>query len=138
MHHDILKLTKTERLHYRFFTDAMRQLDYDLRHNIWAQKIIPREWHKILKDEPVSGKTRVTIRLDSDLVKFFRKLGPGYQTQINRVLRAFVKARMANFVMGPEGLDEIAFGLIEDRQGDKRPQIGDFERVIDAGREEME
>src|SRR5215471_13253468 len=32
-------------------------------------------------------KTAVTIRLDSDLLAWFRKQGRGYQTKINRVLR---------------------------------------------------
>jgi uncharacterized protein (DUF4415 family) len=41
---------------------------------------------------PAAGKTEVTIRLDSDVVEFFRKAGRGYQTRINAVLRAYMLA----------------------------------------------
>lgn len=34
----------------------------------------------------------VTIRIDPDVLAFFREAGPGYQTRMNRVLRAFVNA----------------------------------------------
>jgi uncharacterized protein (DUF4415 family) len=41
-----------------------------------------------------SGKTRITIMLDDDVIEFFRaraeSLGTGYQTMINTVLRAAV------------------------------------------------
>ncbi len=126
---DLKKLTRSERLFYRFFMDAWQQLDWDLRHNIWAQRIVPSEWHEVLKHEPTGGRTRVTLRLDADLVKFFRKMGPGYQTQINRILRAFVKAKMAGFVNGPGNMEEMTLGLSE--RDDLRPQIGDFERIMD-------
>lgn len=32
-------------------------------------------------------KTRVTLRLDTDIVEYFRDNGPGWQTRINRTLR---------------------------------------------------
>jgi uncharacterized protein (DUF4415 family) len=35
----------------------------------------------------------VSIRLDADVLRWFKAAGPGYQTRINEVLRAFVKAR---------------------------------------------
>lgn len=38
-------------------------------------------------------KASVTIRLDEDVLAFFRGTGAGYQTRINAVLRAFVKAQ---------------------------------------------
>tara|TARA_R110001606_G_scaffold359492_2_gene511358 strand:+ start:448 stop:675 length:228 start_codon:yes stop_codon:yes gene_type:complete len=39
--------------------------------------------------EPIS-KTHVSIRLDSDIVDFFKSKGKGYQTRINQVLRSYV------------------------------------------------
>ncbi len=38
-------------------------------------------------------KERLTIRLDSDIVDWFKIRGRGYQTRINAVLRAFVNAQ---------------------------------------------
>jgi uncharacterized protein (DUF4415 family) len=40
--------------------------------------------------EPVV-KTPVSIRLDSDVLEFFRGAGKGYQTRINQVLRAYME-----------------------------------------------
>lgn len=38
-------------------------------------------------------KSAVNIRLDQDIIDFFKRLGPGYQTRINSVLRSFVEHR---------------------------------------------
>lgn len=38
----------------------------------------------------VANKESITIRLDADVLKFFKDTGKGYQTRINRVLRQFV------------------------------------------------
>ena len=38
-------------------------------------------------------KRGVYLRLDPDVLDWFKGHGPGYQTRINAVLRAFVQAR---------------------------------------------
>jgi uncharacterized protein (DUF4415 family) len=37
-------------------------------------------------------KTLVSLRLDPDVLVWFKRQGKGYQTRINAVLRAYVKA----------------------------------------------
>jgi uncharacterized protein (DUF4415 family) len=39
----------------------------------------------------VRPKQRLTLRLDTDLVDWFKAQGPEYQTRINAVLRAYVE-----------------------------------------------
>jgi uncharacterized protein (DUF4415 family) len=39
------------------------------------------------------GKAPVTLRLDNDIIAWFKHQGRGYQTRINAVLRAFVEAQ---------------------------------------------
>ena len=39
---------------------------------------------------PVEKKQVVTIRLDRDVLAFFKSQGKGYQTQINELLRAYM------------------------------------------------
>ena len=39
------------------------------------------------------GKAPVTLRLDKDIIAWFKQQGRGYQTRINAVLRAFVEAQ---------------------------------------------
>lgn len=41
---------------------------------------------------PVSQKASISLRLDADVVDWFRSQGPGYQTRMNAVLRAFKDA----------------------------------------------
>ena len=38
------------------------------------------------------GKERITFRVDREVLAYFRKDGPGYQTRMNAVLRSFVEA----------------------------------------------
>jgi uncharacterized protein (DUF4415 family) len=41
---------------------------------------------------PVTRKAQLTLRLDQDVVTWFRQRGRGYQTRINALLRAYVDA----------------------------------------------
>ncbi len=41
---------------------------------------------------PSSGKVQLTLRIDQDVVEWFRKHGRGYQTKINALLRAYMEA----------------------------------------------
>jgi uncharacterized protein (DUF4415 family) len=38
------------------------------------------------------GKESVTLRVDQDVLDWFRKQGKGYQTRMNAVLRAYKEA----------------------------------------------
>lgn len=42
--------------------------------------------------QQVSGKTSISLRVDADVLAWFKARGPGYQTRINAVLRAFKDA----------------------------------------------
>ncbi|MEA1940703.1 MAG: BrnA antitoxin family protein [Pseudomonadota bacterium] len=39
------------------------------------------------------AKKQITLRLDEDIVAYFKEQGKGYQTRMNAVLRAFVDAK---------------------------------------------
>jgi len=41
---------------------------------------------------PVPSKTSLALRIDADVVAWFKAQGPGYQTRMNAVLRAFKEA----------------------------------------------
>lgn len=45
--------------------------------------------------KPPPGKEQITIRLDEDVLKWFRSQGRGYQTRINSLLRAYMEAHGA-------------------------------------------
>jgi uncharacterized protein (DUF4415 family) len=50
-------------------------------------------WWKRARVVLPGAKEMVTLRLDPDVLAWFRKSGRGYQTRINAVLRAFVEAQ---------------------------------------------
>jgi uncharacterized protein (DUF4415 family) len=41
---------------------------------------------------PGQPKERITVRLDADMVHWFKEQGSGYQTRINAILRAYYEA----------------------------------------------
>jgi uncharacterized protein (DUF4415 family) len=45
--------------------------------------------------KPVPNKELISLRIDQDVIEWFKAQGPGYQTRINSVLRAFRDASAA-------------------------------------------
>ena len=43
---------------------------------------------------PVPPKSSVSLRVDADVLAWFKSQGPGYQTRMNAVLRAFKEASL--------------------------------------------
>lgn len=44
--------------------------------------------------KPVARKRLLTIRIDNDVLEWYRKQGPGYQTRINALLRAYMREHL--------------------------------------------
>jgi uncharacterized protein (DUF4415 family) len=42
--------------------------------------------------KPARRKEQLTLRIDSDVLEWFRRQGQGYQTKINTLLRAYMEA----------------------------------------------
>ncbi len=45
--------------------------------------------------QPVAHKAQVTLRIDADVLEWFRAKGSGYQSRMNAVLRAYKQAHEA-------------------------------------------
>ena len=43
--------------------------------------------------KPIARKKLLTLRIDSDVVEWYRSQGSGYQTRINALLRAYMDER---------------------------------------------
>ena len=57
-------------------------------------ELLDEEWFQKAKlVVPTAEKTRITIRLDEDIVEYFKREGKGYQSRINAVLKAYVLAQ---------------------------------------------
>ncbi len=57
----------------------------------WAE-LEPIDWSTAEVVVPPK-KQAISIRLDEDLIGFFKAQGPGYQRRINAVLRGYMKQR---------------------------------------------
>jgi uncharacterized protein (DUF4415 family) len=53
---------------------------------------LPPDWFRGAEVAMPRCKIPVSIRLDADLVDFFRSQGRGWQTKLNAVLRAYAQA----------------------------------------------
>ncbi len=42
--------------------------------------------------KPVTRKSQITLRVDGDVLEWFKEQGQGYQTLINSLLRAYMEA----------------------------------------------
>jgi uncharacterized protein (DUF4415 family) len=55
-------------------------------------KDIPADWFKDAIPVLPGPKKLLSLRVDPDVLEWFRAQGPGYQTRMNAVLRAYMKA----------------------------------------------
>ncbi len=75
--------------------DAMTDKDIDLTETpevsaeMFARAIVRRGL------KPVSRKTQLTLRVDNDVLEWYKKQGAGYQTKINALLKAYMEAHQA-------------------------------------------
>jgi uncharacterized protein (DUF4415 family) len=75
--------------------DALRDEDIDLSD---TPEITPEMFAKAIVRrglKPVPPKAQITLRLDSDVLDWFKMQGRGYQTRINALLRAYMEAHKA-------------------------------------------
>lgn len=56
-----------------------------------AAPILDKEWFIKAELKPPVKKEHISIKLDADILAFFRIQGAGYQTRINNVLRAYIE-----------------------------------------------
>jgi uncharacterized protein (DUF4415 family) len=52
---------------------------------------VPEDWYMMAEAVMPGGKKLLSLRVDADVIDWFKQQGPGYQTRMNAVLRAFVQ-----------------------------------------------
>src|SRR5882672_8944682 len=76
--------------------DAMKDEDIDfsdipeITPEMFARAVLRRNF------KPIPRKKQLTLRVDSDVVDWYKKQGRGYQTRINSLLRAYMKEHQRN------------------------------------------
>jgi uncharacterized protein (DUF4415 family) len=72
--------------------DKMQDDEIDFSEN---PEITPEMFAKAIVRKglkPVARKSQVTLRIDEDVLTWFKKQGAGYQTRINSLLKAYKEA----------------------------------------------
>lgn len=72
--------------------DSLKNEDIDLSD---LPEVSPERFARAFVREglaPLRVKEQITLRLDSDVLTWFRSQGKGYQTKINSLLRAYMEA----------------------------------------------
>lgn len=67
----------------------------------WAD--IPENWFEQAEAVMPKPKVPVSIRLDADLIEYFRGTGRGWQTRVNAILRAYKEAKGVSAGRGGKG-----------------------------------
>jgi uncharacterized protein (DUF4415 family) len=86
------KISKTDWNRIRSMSDAdivftPEHPEADPRHIV--RGVVRRGW------KPPPPKIAISLRIDEDVLAWFKAQGPGYQTRINSVLYAYMKEAMA-------------------------------------------
>lgn len=89
--------SKASRLAYERMLAQARELEFEGdAPYLHLQEIVPEAWDTLEQDvDVVEAKTKITLRLDDSVAKFYKAMGPGYQARINRVLATFAQMRIA-------------------------------------------
>jgi len=75
--------------------DALREEELDLAD---APEVTPEMFAKGVVRvglKPLPKKSQLTLRIDSDVLRWFKQGGRGYQTRINALLRAYMEAQQS-------------------------------------------
>ncbi len=114
------KAEAAERASYHHLAGTLTDLERALQAGLTGTGFIPDDWRDIAQRAAEPRRVKMSIRFDEDVVKFFRLMGVNYQGRINQVLRAFMLARLAKVVPGPEDVvyrpsrrDRYALGVAE-------------------------
>jgi uncharacterized protein (DUF4415 family) len=87
------KRTKSEARSYAELISDLHELDLWHHQNQLKQSLIPEGWYDLDETAPCTRrKTKLTVSLDTDLVRWYRNLGNGYSTRINAILRLYMLA----------------------------------------------
>ncbi len=92
------------RANYHHMAEALLTLERDL-HRGRAKGAIPPEWHGIALERGPGRKTKATIWMEEDVLRFFKGMGRGHTARMAEVLRTFMHARLAGVLKGAEGVD---------------------------------
>lgn len=121
---DFARMSPRQRSHATYMADVMQRLEWDFHHTIHQSRRIPPEWGEIARATPEHVKLKVTLMVEADVLKFFKSMGRGHGPRMNDVLKAFMHARIAGVVEGPDTIKQYREGVLG------QPDWGDTSRML--------
>ena len=116
-----LKVGKLQRTAMNEMIGIMSRFEWDMARKTTREGRVPNEWREIWENRS-PRRTRVSVRLDDDVLKFLRSLGPGYGPRLNAIARAFMQARLAGIIEGEDLLETYR----ERWMGKAKPRIDEL------------
>ena len=93
--------------------DELRALQRELTET-WVDRSLPEGWNGLDSTDPLPrAREKVTLRLDADMLRWFRRLGPGYGQRINTVLRVYWEALVAGRIKSHHDEPEVAPAFLD-------------------------
>lgn len=120
--------TPKQREHFGYLMDVLARLEWDLHQPIIHDKRIPSDWRDMLNRRGSGRKKKVTLWVEEDVVRFFKKQGNGYTTRMNDVLVAFMLSKLSGLINSRDTTEEFLESDIQ-RKDEMRPQFGDHDRA---------
>lgn len=75
----------------------------------WVSGSLPAIWNDIPLMHPAEPeKVEVTLELDGDMIKWFQKLGQGYQARMNSILRVYWQALLSGQIKAHWDAEAVA------------------------------
>lgn len=109
--------TKTQRLYVERLLLNAEHLRTEEVYDYHVQAQVPEAWDTLEQDiDVIEPKVKITLRLDDSVAKFYRAMGQGYQTRMNRILATFAQMRMAQVTRLEEMLEEELLKVQEMRE----------------------
>ncbi len=120
--------TPKQREHFGYLMDVLARLEWDLHQPIINDKRIPYDWRDMLNRRGAGRKKKVTLWVEEDVIRFFKKQGTGYTTRMNDVLVAFMLSKLSGLINSRDTIEEFQESDIQ-RKDEMRPEFGDYDRA---------
>ncbi len=125
---DFAKMTPRQRTHFTYMMDVMHRLEWDFHNAIRSAGRVPPAWAEIARATPHQTKQKITLDLETDVLKFFKAMGKGHGPRINDVLKSYMHARLAGVIEGAETL--AMFQRDGATMSAERPAFGDVAKML--------
>ena len=90
-----MKRASTSRKSLTKLSKVRKTIDADIVRDTDAPEWTPEMFARAVARKglkPVPKKALLSLRIDSDVIEWFRKQGAGYQSRMNALLRAYMEA----------------------------------------------